>query len=176
VFWTYVIALAEDPLVRLTAETMAHEALSDGSLLRRERRLAWRAERKIAADETAAADGTDEPASAALLESLLLKDIIAWSQGLTPAQRDHVTTMDPSRLPPLFLTLRNEGGADPASGEIEQIKRRALRRAEQLSNIYLDEAESATDQSSMELAQKLAAQSIMRLAALRNIASASASR
>ena len=166
VFWTYVIAFAEDPLVRLTAEALAHEALSDGSLLRRERRLAWRAERKIAADETdetAAAHGADEPASAALLESLLLKDIIAWSQGLTPAQRDHVTTMDPSR-------------ADTASEEIEQIKRRALRRAEQLSNIYLDEAESATDQSSMELAQKLAAQSIMRLAALRNIASASASR
>jgi hypothetical protein len=84
--------------------------------------------------------------------------------------------MDPSRLPPHFLMLPHEGGADPASGEIEQIKRRALRRAEQLSNIYLDEAESATDQSSMELAQKLAAQSIMRLAALRNIASASASR
>ncbi len=28
VFWTYVIALAEDPLVRLTAEALAHEALS----------------------------------------------------------------------------------------------------------------------------------------------------
>ena len=135
-FWTYVIALAEDPVVRLTAETLAHEALSDGSLLRRERRLAWRAEKKIAADETAAADGIDEPASAALLESLLLKDIIAWSQGMTPAQRDHVTTMDPSRVPPHFLMLHDEGGADPASGEIEQIKRRALRRAEQLSNIY----------------------------------------
>ena len=48
VFWTYVIALAEDPLVRQTAEDLAHEALSDGNLLRRERRLAWRAERKIA--------------------------------------------------------------------------------------------------------------------------------
>ena len=172
VFWTYVIALAEDPLVRLTAEDLACEALSDGNLLRRERRLAWRIERKIAADETAAADGNDDPASAALLESLLLKDIIAWSQRLTPAQRDHVTTMDPSRLPPHFLMLPDEGGADPASGEIEQIKRRALRRAEQLSNIYLDEADSATDQSSMEHAQKLAAQSIMRLAGLRNIASA----
>ena len=67
----------------------------------------------------------------------------------------------------------DEGGVDPASAEIEQIKRRALRRAEQLSNIYLDEADSAPDQSSMELAQKLAAQSILRLAGLRNIASAS---
>ena len=55
-------------------------------------------------------------------------------------------------------------------------RRRALRRAEQLSNIYLEEADRAGDQGSMELAQKLAAQSIMRLAGLRNIASVSASR
>jgi hypothetical protein len=177
VFWTYVIALAEDPLVRLTAEGLAREALSDGNLLRHERRLAWRAERKVAADETAALNGTDEPASAPLLESLLLKDIIAWSQRLTPAQREHVLTMDRSRLPLHFLMPPDQadGGVAPASGEIEQIKQRALRRAEQLSNIYLDEADSAHDQSSMELAQKLAAQSIIRLAGLRNIASASAS-
>ena len=101
-FWTYVIALAGDPLVRLTAENLAREALSDGNLWRRERRLAWRAERKIAAEETAARKETGESVSAALLESLLLKDIIAWSQGLTPAQRDYVLAMDPSRLPPQF--------------------------------------------------------------------------
>ena len=57
--------------------------------------------------------------------------------------------------------------------EIEGIKRRALRRAEQLSNIYLDDADRAADQSSMELAQRLAAQSIMRLAGLRHLASES---
>ena len=173
VFWTYVIALAEDPLVRLTAESLAREALSDGNLLRHERRLAWRAERKGATDKTAAADGTEEPTSAPLLESLLLRDITAWSQGLTSAQRDYVLAMDPTRLPPHFLTSSAAGGVEPASGEIEQIKRRALRRAEQLSNIYLDEADRAVDQSSMELAQKLAAQSIMRLAGLRHLASES---
>jgi hypothetical protein len=175
VFWTYVVALAEDPRVRLTAENRAREALSDGNLLRRERRLAWRAERKIAEEDEAAAPGTERPASAALLESLLLKDIIAWSQALTPAQREYLLTMDPSRLPPHFLLPPDEGGVDPASTEIEQIKRRALRRAEQLSNIYLDDANGADDQSSLELAQKLAAQSILRLAGLRNIAAASAS-
>jgi hypothetical protein len=173
VFWTYVIALAEDPLVRLAAESLAREALSDGNVLRRERRLAWRAERKVATDETAAPDKADEPTSAPLLESLLLRDIIAWSQGLTPAQRDYVLAMDPSRLLPHFLTSSDPGGVDPASGDIEQIKSRALRRAEQLSNIYLDEADRALDQSSMELAQKLAAQSIMRLAGLRHLASES---
>lgn len=172
VFWTYVIALAENPQVRLTAENMAREALSDGNRWRRERRRAWRAERKTATGEMAA---SDESASAALLESLLLRDIIAWAQGLTPAQRDQLLAMDPSRLPPHFLTPSDQSGIEPASGEIEQIKRRALRRAEQLSNIYLDEADSADDQSRMELAQKLAAGSIMRLASLRNIAEASAS-
>jgi hypothetical protein len=82
--------------------------------------------------------------------------------------------MDASRLPPHFLMLFDEGGVDPAPGAIELIKRRALRRAEQLSNIYLDDADNARDQGSMELAQKLAAVSIMRLAGLRSIASASA--
>lgn len=169
VFWTYVIALTEDPLIRLTAEDLALEALSDGNRWRRERRLAWRTER-TAAEVSAAAD---ESASAALLESLLLRDIIAWSQGLNPAQRAQLLAMDPSRLPPHFLTSSDEGGIAPASGDIETIKRRALRRAEQLSNIYLDEADSADDESRMELAQKLAAQSIMRLAGLRNVAAAS---
>ncbi len=173
VFWTYVIALAEDPQVRLTAEDLAREALSEGNLWRRERRLAWRAERRLAAEEIAA---SDDPPSAALLESLLRRDIIAWSQGLTPAQREQLLAMDPSRLPPHFLAPSDEDGIEPGSEDIEAIKRRALRRAEQLSNIYLEDADSADDQSSMEFAQKLAAQSIMRLAGLRNIAAAWADR
>jgi hypothetical protein len=172
VFWTYVIALAEDPLVRLAAEKLAHEALSDGNLLRHERRLAWRAERKIGAED---ATTPGEPASAALLESLLLKDMLAWSQGLDPAQREQLLSLGTAPLPRASLTLPGRDGDDAGYGEIEQIKRRALRRAEQLSNIYLNEADRAVDQSSMELAQKLAAQSIMRLAGLRNIASASGS-
>jgi hypothetical protein len=176
VFWTYVIALAEDSPVRLTAEGLAREALSDGNWLRRERRLAWRAERKIAPDAATTDSGPAEPESAALLESLLLRDIIAWSRELPPTQRDYLLTLDRSRLPPHMPMIADEGGVDPATGGIDQIKRRALRRAEQLSNIYLDEADSAIDQSSMELAQKLAAQSIMRLAGLRNIASVSISR
>jgi hypothetical protein len=173
VFWTYVIALAVDPRIRQTAEGFAREALSDGNRWRRERRLAWRSERKMAADGMAA---SDESASTALLESLLLRDIVAWSQGLTATQREQLLAMDPSRLPPYFLTPSDQAGIEPASGDIEQIKRRALRRAEQLSSIYLDDADSADDQSRMELAQKLAAQSITRLAGLRNIAAASAAR
>jgi hypothetical protein len=174
VFWTYVIALAEDPSVRLTAEGLAREALSDGNLLRHERRLAWRAERKIEAEDATAHNGIDESASAALLESLLLKDMMTWSQRLDPAQREQLLTLGTAPLPLLpFPTPPGWDGDDAGYGEIEQIKHRALRRAEQLSNIYLDEADHAADQSSMELVQKLAAQSIMRLAGLRQLASRS---
>jgi hypothetical protein len=100
-----------------------------------------------------------------------IRDNAIKLKAATAAQRKYVMTL---RLPPHFLTPPDQAGLDPNPGEIEQIKQRALRRAEQLSNIYLDEADSADDQSSMELAQKLAAQSIMRLAGLRNIASVSA--
>lgn len=169
VFWTYVVALAEDAAVRQTAEGLAREALYDGNLLRRERRLAWRAERSIAADAAAVAGATAEPESAALLESLLLRDMMTWAQRLAPGQRRQLLTLGaaplPEPLPPADGNRTDEGVAD-----IEQIKRRALRRAEQLSNIYLDEADHAADQGSMELAQKLAAHSIMRLAGLRQLA------
>jgi hypothetical protein len=172
VFWTYIIALANDPLVRQTAEGLAREALSDGNLLRRERRLAWRAERKIGAED-ATRDRSDETASAALLESLLLKDLMAWSHELNPLRREQLRTQDWGLLPPSFPTSASRDDGIPEYAEIEQVKSRALRRAEQLSNIYLEDADRACDQSSMELAQKLAAQSIRRLAGLRHLASES---
>jgi hypothetical protein len=174
VFWTYVIAAAEDPQIRRAAENLAHEALADGNRLRRERRLAWKAERHTAAaGAVTAPDEADESAAAALLESLLLRDIMAWAREMTAAQRQQVTRLDISRLPSNFMELPQEAGPNPAVGDIEQIKRRALRRAEQLSNIYLDDADSAPDQDSMELAQTLAAQAITRLANLRHLASES---
>ena len=172
VFWTYVIALAEDPFVRKIAEELAHEALSDGNQLRRERRLAWRAGQAIDEGNAAKTDEEiDKPGSAALLESLLRRDMMAWSQRLGPVQREHLLTLDPAPLPGSFLMPADGNDIDMKIDEIDQVKRRALRRAEQLSNIYLDDADRAADQSSLELAQKLAARSILRLAGLRHLAS-----
>jgi hypothetical protein len=161
VFWTYVLALAVDPAVRRTAEAFAREALYDGNLLRRERRLAWRSERGATSAES------EEQVSAALLESLLRRDIVAWSRGLAPAER--------TRLLDLGLVVESPEDSvtleDPDAGaDLDAIKRRALRRAEQLSNLYLDDADRAADQDAMELAQKLAARSIIRLANLRGAA------
>lgn len=170
VFWTYVIAVADDPEVRTTAEGLAKQALLDGNLLRQERRLAWRQDR-MAAAERAGGNEAEEPISAALLESLLFRDIMAWSQRLPYAERARLLALDLFHPPQDALTEfgRNE---DQQAAEIEPIRRRALLRAEQLSNIYLDDADNAVDQDSMELAQKLAASSIVRLAGLRTMASA----
>lgn len=173
VFWTYVAALAEDDSVRAAAETMAREALQDGNELRRERRLAWRHERHLSAGDRSHGETSDIPL-AALLESLLLKDIVAWSQDLPAIERRHllaVTGGDLTERLPVPVPIQD---VTSASDTIEEVRRRAIRRAEQLSSIYLDEADHADDQAQLELAQKLAAHAITRLADLRTMAAASA--
>jgi hypothetical protein len=165
VFWTYVAALASDRAVQAAAEDFARAALADGNLLRRERRLAWRMLRQT---EGKGGEAVSEPKSAALLESLLLKDIMLWSQHLTPRERDLLSTLGPSPLPP----ISEPHEAITASGTLDEIRQRTLRRAEQLASLYLDEADRARDQVSLELAQNLAGQSIARLAGLRKLASA----
>lgn len=160
IHWTYIAALSTHSEVSHAAERLAREALSDGNMLRRERRIAWQNEHKLSRED----QQTDRNASAALLESLLRRDVIAWSQTLPPAQSHQL-------LQSGSLALGDQGPIEdietPAPDQIEQIRERALRRAEQLSNVYLDEADSATDQMSLEFAQKLAAHSIARLAGLR---------
>jgi phage I-like protein len=168
IYWTYVAALARNSAVRVAAERLAQEALSDGNVLRRERRLAWQVEHKQATQ----AQRDERDASAALLESLLRRDIIAWSQTLPPAEGRQLLHVGMPGFPPHGAIASEEIEA-PGLDEIEQVKQRALRRAEQLSNVYLDEADRAKDQSSLEFAQELATQSIARLAGLRAVAAAS---
>lgn len=168
IYWTYVAALARHSTISAAAERLAHEALADANLLRRERRLAWRSERGPAAEN----HSIDEGESAALLESLLRRDVIAWSRTLPPAAGRQLLHTGTLGLSP-HTTTPSEDIETPTADQIEDVKERALRRAEQLSNVYLDEADKAKDQSSLELAQKLAAHSIARLAGLRAAASSS---
>lgn len=168
IYWTYVAALAKHAAISAAAERLAREALSDGNELRRSRRLAWQGGQQQATEEQQG----DRDASAALLESLLRRDVIAWSQTLPPTEGRQLLHVGVPGFSP-------QGGAPaeeiatPGFDEIERVKQRALRRAEQLSNAYLDEADRAKDQSSLEFAQALATQSIARLAGLRAAAASS---
>jgi hypothetical protein len=168
VFWTYVAALTENSAVRAAAEDMAREALHDANELRRERRLAWHSERHVHGEQSP--DGSTDMSPAALLESLLFKDIVAWSEGLPAVERRNLLAVT-GRDAMETVVVEAPTGTAAVSGATEA-KHRAIRRAEQLSSIYLDEADRAGDQDQLELAQKLAAQAITRLADLRTIAAA----
>lgn len=162
IYWTYVTALTKNTEVRAAAELLAKEALFDGNELRQRRRLAWQSEH----GQTMEDQLRERNASTALLESLLRRDVIAWSQTLPLSEGRHLLGVGVSG----FISddaIPSEILETPTVDEIEQIKQRALRRAEQLSTIYLDEAERANDQSSLEFAQELATRSIARLASLR---------
>jgi len=166
VFWTYIAALTKHLGVRTAAEGLAREALVDANLLRQERRLAWQHEHGLTTEN----DSGDRNASAPLLESLLRRDIIAWSQMLPSAEGRQLLKVGAMGFAP-HSADPSEPVETPTLDEIEQIKQRALRRAEQLSNVYLDEADRAKDQGSLEFAQELATYSIARLAGLRTAAS-----
>jgi hypothetical protein len=167
VFWTYVAAQTASRHVQAASEQMAREALSDAGLLRRERRLAWRAELPADAEQRQNR-GQDRLSSAALLESLLFKEVMRWSLTVPPAARDE-----------LFAAAGYSGaevdGADlelpaaPPGDTLADVMQRAIRYAEQVTSLYLAEADHAADQARLDLAQKLAAPSITRLARLRRL-------
>jgi len=168
VFWTYVAAHAGDASARAAAEELARNALHDAHELRRARRLAWRSELGNRADGQAH-DGSSGDTLAARLEDLLLNDIVAWSRNLAVVERRHLLALTGNEPESLAAVPAD---AIMAAGAVVEIKRRAVRRAEQLSSIYLDAADRADDQARLELAQKLAAHAIARLAELRTMAAA----
>ncbi|TAH65704.1 MAG: hypothetical protein EWM45_14160 [Rhodopseudomonas palustris] len=163
VFWTYVAAHAIETSVQSESEGFAREALFDASILRHERRRAWRAEREsINTESGSQSSGT--LLSAALIESLLFKEVVRWSMMLADAERNQLFAAAGYAIPEAddVELLRM-----PDTNAPEHAPQRAIRYAEQLAAIYLDEAERANDQASLDLAQNLAATAIKRMAKLR---------
>jgi hypothetical protein len=167
VFWTYIAAHADSPEVEEASEELAREALFDAGLLRRERRLAWRTELGDLKNRFEVSS-IGELSSAALMESLLYKAIVRWGSEVSQDERRSLFA-----AASIDYQVTIAGEASPQSLEpekFENAKPRALRYAEQLSSIYLAEADKATNQAQLDLAQKLAGSSIARLARLRRIA------
>ncbi|MBI5130568.1 MAG: hypothetical protein HZA66_14100 [Rhodopseudomonas palustris] len=168
IFWTYVAAQATRPNIQSVCETMAREALADADQLRRERRSAWRSAR-AAADAEPDGRPFGELSSAALIESLLFKEVVRWAQALPATERDALLLAAGYSAAEL-AAAELEFPAAPDDDTLDAVRQRTIRYAEQVTMIYLDEADQAADQTGLDLAQKLASSSIARLARLRSSA------
>jgi rubrerythrin len=159
-FWCYVAALAEDPEVKRAAETMANEELGHATLLRRERRRAYHAERRPPEGEP------ERPArmlAAAALERRLAEAIdgIATGGG-GGAGRAHALAAETRRMAEEAAALAAAPRL-PADGDAETL-------AERLVEFYLDVAETARDDDALVRAQGLARRAVGRLAWIRALA------
>jgi rubrerythrin len=166
-FWTYVSAHAQRPDVKDAAERMALEELEHVSILRRERRKAFHAERK-----------TSVPAgqSVALISLASLEERLAsfveqhpesaagqeFAPMIAVDARRAAATLD--KIPPghnLVISLSNI----PSGSQDDP-----LAISEYLAEAYLRFAEAATDPDMLTTTQHLAAIAVYRLATLRSVA------
>ena len=171
-FWTYVSAHAETDDVKQAAEHMALEALERVSMLRRERRRAFHAERRasgpvqvtvdaaaLAASERRVADLIGNSPASLPEDSDLAQELVAASREaaakLDELEASHHPTLSLPKLPP-------------------HLERDVLALSELLVEAYLALAESSKDAGVVGVAQELAGAAIYRLAALRSGSSSEA--
>lgn len=161
-FWSYVAAHAESPEIRQAAETMAHEELGHVSVLRRERRKAFHAERMKSGPVATELDG---PAIAALerqladlLESLIAKapsDVHVRLVDLAAEARRNAEELEQADITGSGVRLVSQDASDP------------IVLSELLTEIYLQAGDNLRDEQALDLMQAMAARAIGRLAWLR---------
>jgi rubrerythrin len=165
-FWSYVAAHAESNVVRQAAEHMALEALEYVSILRRERRQAFHAQRNASGSiqtiVNAAALAAKERQLAELLvrNPALLGENTSFSQTLMETSREAASKLEEletAHHPRLSLAnLPADLSNDP------------LAISELLVEAYLSLADSSNDDDVVKVAQDLAGAAIYRLATLRS--------
>jgi hypothetical protein len=164
-FWAYVSAHADKPEVKVAAERMALEELEHVSLLRRERRKAFHAERQGAAS----VQGPIALASLAAMErrlATLIEQNPQCAAGgsefavlLAAAARDAASkldTLDAARSHPQLLAP-----SLPAN-----LNQDVTAIAEYLAEAYLRLADAAREASVLSVAQELAKAAVYRLGTL----------
>lgn len=170
-FYANVAAKTSDPAVRTYAEAMAREELNHVSLLRRERRQAWRKERR----DGAATGPAELPADADALDHHLSDAARAASArwltlaGAAEAAGDRTTAA-------LFrmLTRDDAGGADlgvaarPSEGGVRDWLRDEARRSEATYDALMAMTEKTRDETIVTRAQAAAEAELFRLALLRD--------
>lgn len=170
-FYANVAAKTSDPAVRAYAEAMAREELNHVSLLRRERRQAWRKERR----DGAATGLAELPADADALDRHLSGAARAASArwltlaGAAEAAGDRTTAA-------LFrmLTRDDAGGSDrgvaagPPEGGVRDWLRDEARRSEATYDALMAMTEKTRDETIVTRAQAAAEAELFRLALLRD--------
>ena len=165
-FWAYVAAHAEKAEVKKAAERMAHVELEHVSLLRRERREAFHAQRRmsgsikasvnataLAAQERRIAELLEQEPTSCLQDGELAQEIVRTSREAASRLEALEATHHPTlSLPNLAATLRE----DP------------LAISELLVEAYLTIADSSKNSHVVDVAQHLAGAAIYRLATLRS--------
>jgi rubrerythrin len=162
-FWSYVAAHAEASEIRQAAETMAHEELGHVSILRRERRSAFHAERgQQQAGSTEDEGGKDlavlERRLADLLDPFVAKASSGESarlEGFAAEARHHA---DELRRSPITVSGGWIAGMPPDD---------PVALAEFLVDRYLEAGDALHDEQALERVQALAGRAIARLAWLR---------
>jgi rubrerythrin len=158
-FWSYVAAHAQSPEIQHAAETMAHEELGHVATLRRERRSAFHAGRRL--HEAHGGQGTTDLAAlehrlADLLEPLVhtasLNEAGRLSGFVEAARRNAVEL---------------NGVSVPIAVSMLEIPNGPIALAEMLTDRYLEVGDSLKDADALALVQELASRSIVRLAWLR---------
>jgi rubrerythrin len=165
-FWTYVAAHAMDAEVRKAAERMALEELDRVSLLRRERRQAFHAQRSksgpIEITVDAAALAGEERRLAGLIQrsATLLSEDSELSQEITRASQDAAAKLE-------SLSAASQPTL-PVPKLPPELQDDPLAVSELLVEAYLTLADTATDAAVIKAAQALAGPAIYRLATLRS--------
>jgi rubrerythrin len=165
-FWTYVAAHAEKVEVKKAAERMAHEELEHVSLLRRERREAFHAQRRMSGSIKAAVSVAELAAQERRVAELLQQEPIASLEDSEIKQliicdsREAATkldALDAKHLPTISLTRL------PAA-----LRDDSLAISELLVEAYLTLADASKNSYVVDAAQQLAGAAIYRLATLRS--------
>lgn len=182
-FYTYVAASALTEEVRRRAEGMAREELEHVSLLRRWRRETYHAARQprrrtprtlaelfalSAAMEIASAEVNDAAAAAVGASGAL--EAAAVLRRLADKARGHAGGAAPNlRGSNAAEGARASGLLRPGSLTAEGAVRLSIQDAEEILDTYLAAAEHATEETLLNEAQKLAEQSLGRLALTRSL-------
>jgi rubrerythrin len=170
-FWSYVAARAAQSTVRAAAESMAREELEHVSLLRRQRRKAYHAERgPLPRAPRRPRSSAEALAEAAALERRLADQLDELGTRLTeePSKTRALELAQRSRRISAQLRQGATAGAAVQARELDRARTPAA-TAELLVECYLEAAERAPNDSTIAQAQSLAGEAISRLAWLRSV-------